>query len=298
MAAPIIDWTLGGGSAAKRGGKVAYGVTVSSVVMCGLADGLIGGSLIGSAGKLPKQYMQAVFAGTASSGVLVSILRIITKASLPQNPQGLRTSAHFYFIVSTFILLLCLICSNLLYKLPVVRQHYMFHQDNLQCSRLKLQVVAKKIWLPALGIVTIYLVTLSIFPGFIAEDLKSKVLRDWYPVLLITVYNVADLAGKSLTAISVAKSVKKATWGCISRLLFYPLFYFFLHGPDWLKTEAPMATLTFMLGLTNGYLTSVLMILTPKTVPASEAELAAIMMVVFLGIGLVSGSIISWFWII
>lgn len=298
MVAPIIDWTSGGGSGAKRGGKVAYAVTVSSVVMCGLADGLIGGSLIGSAGKLPKQYMQAVFAGTASSGVLVSILRIITKASLPQNPQGLRTSAHFYFIVSTFILLLCLVCSNLLHKLPVARQHYTFRQDNLQYSRLKLWVVAEKIWLPAFGIVTIYLVTLSIFPGFIAEDLKSEVLHTWYPVLLITIYNVADLAGKSLTAIYVMKSLKKVTWGCISRLLFYPLFYVFLHGPDWLKTEGPMATLTFMLGLTNGYLTSVLMILTPKTVPASEAEFAAIMMVVFLGIGLVGGSIVSWFWII
>ena len=48
----------------------AYALTVASVVICGLADGLVGGSLIGSAGKLPKQYMQAVFAGTASSGIL------------------------------------------------------------------------------------------------------------------------------------------------------------------------------------------------------------------------------------
>lgn len=63
MVAPIIDWTW-----SCSGSNGAYGVTVASVVICGLADGLIGGSLIGSAGKLPKQYMQAVFAGTASSG--------------------------------------------------------------------------------------------------------------------------------------------------------------------------------------------------------------------------------------
>lgn len=74
MVAPIMDWTSGGGSGVKRGGKVAYSVMVSSVVMCGLADGLIGGSLIGSAGKLPKQYMQAVFAGTASSGQFLWLL--------------------------------------------------------------------------------------------------------------------------------------------------------------------------------------------------------------------------------
>lgn len=61
MVTPVMDWWWGG-----RGD---YGVTVGSVAFCGLADGLIGGSLIGYAGKLPKQYMQAVFAGTASSGM-------------------------------------------------------------------------------------------------------------------------------------------------------------------------------------------------------------------------------------
>uniref|UniRef100_A0A6N2N0G6 Uncharacterized protein n=1 Tax=Salix viminalis TaxID=40686 RepID=A0A6N2N0G6_SALVM len=49
-----------------------------------------------------------------------------------------------------------------------------------------------------------------------------------------------------------------------------------------------------MLGVTNGYLTSVLMILTPKSVSVSEAEFSAIAMVVFLGIGLVGGSVIGW----
>lgn len=67
MMAPIMDWIWTGTS----GG--AYGVTVGTVVICGLADGLIGGSLIGSAGKLPKEYMQAVFAGTASSGTSLTL---------------------------------------------------------------------------------------------------------------------------------------------------------------------------------------------------------------------------------
>lgn len=69
MVAPVTDWfwysTTGSSSGRANAG---YGVTVASVVVCGLADGLVGGSLMGSAGKLPKKYMQAVFAGTASSG--------------------------------------------------------------------------------------------------------------------------------------------------------------------------------------------------------------------------------------
>ncbi|CAN0838621.1 Equilibrative nucleotide transporter 8 [Linum grandiflorum] len=298
MVAPTLDWSSS--SSSSQMADRAYCVTVASIVACGFGDGLIAGTLIGSAGKLPKQYMQAVFAGTASSGVLVSILRIITKALLPQTPQGLQTSAHFYFIVTTIILLCCIFLCNLLYKLPVMEHHLnqvpgggdLFH------VRPKFWAVARKIQWPGCGILTIYVVTLSIFPGFLAEDLKSNMLSDWYPLLLITIYNASDLVGKSVTAIYVLKSIKTATWGCILRLVFYPLFAACLHGPTWLKTEVPVVVLTFMLGISNGYLTSVLMILAPKSVPGSEAELAAIVMVVFLGIGLVSGSLLGWFWII
>ncbi|KAF2318057.1 hypothetical protein GH714_041389 [Hevea brasiliensis] len=256
MVPPTIDWF--------GRPKGAYGVTVASVVVCGLADGLIGGSLIGSAGKLPKGYMQAVFAGTASSGVLVSILRIITKASLPQTPK------HFTLLPN----------------------------DDSLTSRPTFWAVARKIRWPVFGILIIYVVTLSIFPGFIAESLASKLLEDWYPVLLITVYNVSDFVGKSLTAIYVLKSIKKATWACILRLLFYPLFAACLNGPKWLRTEVPVMSLTFLLGASNGYLTSVIMILAPKSVPVFEAELSAIVLVVFLGLGLVGGSVLGWFWIV
>ncbi|XP_057968434.1 equilibrative nucleotide transporter 8 [Malania oleifera] len=297
MVPPFMDWA--GCSTERRGGTSgAYIMTVASVVICGFADGLIGGSLIGSAGKLPKQYMQAVFAGTASSGVLVSILRIITKASLQQTPQGLRTSAHLYFIVSTFILLGCIVCCNLLFKLQVMQQYYRQIQDDEQSSRPKFWEVARKIRWPAFGVLMIYTVTLSIFPGFIADDLESELLQDWYPILLIAIYNVSDFIGKSLTALHLLKSIRKATWACIGRLLFYPLFTGCLHGPRWLKSEVPVVLLTSMLGLTNGYLTSVAMILAPKSVPATEAEISAIVMAVFLGIGLVSGSVLGWLWII
>ncbi|EXC04101.1 Equilibrative nucleoside transporter 4 [Morus notabilis] len=297
MVPPVIDWAWCTGSSERSNGT--YVVTVASVAICGLADGLVAGSLMGSAGRLPKQYMQAVFAGTASSGVLVSILRISTKALLPQNQKGLRTSAHLYFLVSTIILLCCVVCCNLLYKLPVMQQHFRLLQDDDPfCLRPQIRGVARKIRWAAFGIFTTYIVTLSIFPGFIAENLESKFLKDWYPILLITAYNIADLVGKSLTAVYILQNLKKATWACIARLVFYPLFTACLHGPTWLKTEIPMVFLTFMLGLTNGYLTSVMMIRVPKSVPVSEAELSAIVMIVFLGLGLVGGSVLGWFWII
>ncbi|KAI3775446.1 hypothetical protein L1987_50022 [Smallanthus sonchifolius] len=292
MVSPTIDWACW-----HEKSTSAFYVVVASVVICGLADGLIGGSLIGSAGKLPKEYMQAVFAGTASSGILVSFLRIITKASLPHDPEGLKKSAHLYFLVSTVIMLFCMACCTLLYKLPVM-EHYKLLQNNSSTSTTKFWDVARMIQWPALGIFIIYTVTLSIFPGFLAESLKSKLLKDWYPIMLIATYNIADFSGKSFTAVYVLKSIAKATWGCFGRLLLYPFFIACLHGPKWLKNEVFVVFLTVILGFTNGYLTSVIMILAPKSVPSSEAEMAAVVMALFLGLGLVSGSVLGWFWII
>ncbi|QHO21603.1 Equilibrative nucleotide transporter [Arachis hypogaea] len=251
MVPPVIDWASSSTKLEDRPSG-AYGLTVAAVVICGLADGLVGGSLIGSAGKLPKQYMQAV------------------------SPE-----LHHQ------------------YKLPVMQEYYQSLQhDNTLCSGTRFWAVAGKIKGPAFAILIIYVVTLSIFPGFIAEDLESKLLMDWYPILLITVYNLADLIGKSLTAFYVIQSITRAIWTSIIRLLFYPLFILCLHGPKWLKSEVPMIALTFLLGVTNGYLTSVLMIQTPKSVPFSESELSAIVMIVFLGFGLVGGSVLGWFWIL
>ncbi|KAH6835190.1 Nucleoside transporter family protein [Perilla frutescens var. hirtella] len=279
--------------------SVAYYAVVVTVLICGLADGLIGGSLIGTAGKLPKQYMQAVFAGTASSGVLISILRVITKASLPQTPQGLKSSAEFYFVVSSAALVLCIISCNLLYKLPVMQQHYKDFEHILvmnNYSKLKFWKTFTQIRFPGFRVFMIYTVTLSIFPEFLAENIKSDMLKDWYPIALIATYNLSDFVGKAMTGIYVMDGIGKATWWCMARLVLYPLFVGCFRGPEWLRAEAPVVVLIVILGLSNGYLTSVIMILAPKVV--AEAEVAAIFMAVLLAMGLVAGSIIGWFWII
>nr|GEZ84806.1 equilibrative nucleotide transporter 8 [Tanacetum cinerariifolium] len=59
----------------------------------------------------------------------------------------------------------------------------------------------------------------------------------------------------------MVKSVNKATCSCVARQLFYPLFTACLRWPKWLRSEEFVVLLTFMLGFTNGYLTSVIMIL-------------------------------------
>ncbi|KAG4111979.1 hypothetical protein ERO13_D13G134951v2 [Gossypium hirsutum] len=75
-------------------------VTVGLLALAGIGDALVQGGLIGVAGELPERYMQAIIAGSGGSGVLVSILRILTKAVFPQDADGLRKSAYLYFLLA------------------------------------------------------------------------------------------------------------------------------------------------------------------------------------------------------
>lgn len=77
LTVPLMDvWYIKG----RVGVYVGYYVTVAVLGLCGVADGLVQGSVVGNAGELPERYMQAVVAGTAASGkfyVFLVFLEII-----------------------------------------------------------------------------------------------------------------------------------------------------------------------------------------------------------------------------
>ena len=240
----------------------------------------------------------------------MSFLRILTKAIYPQDAYGLRKSANLYFAVSIVVMVICIVLYNVAPRLPVMKYYRELKTQAVNVEKVEKGPLSGAVWRSTLldivgrikwygfGILLIYIVTLSIFPGYITEDVHSKLLKDWYSVLLITGYNVFDLVGKSLTAVYLVENAKVAVGGTVARLLFLPLFYGCLHGPRFFRTEIPVTILTCLLGLTNGYLTSVLMILAPKMVPLQHSETAGIVIVLFLVIGLAAGSVVSWFWVI
>lgn len=244
------------------------------------------------------------------AGVLVSFLRILTKAVYPQDTHGLRKSANLYFIVSIVVMAICTILYNVAHRLPVIKYYNDLKMQAVNEEKEEKGALTGALWRLTLwdivgtvkyygfGVLILYVVTLCIFPGYITEDVHSEALNDWYPILLITGYNLFDLVGKCLTAVYLLENAKVAIGASFARLLFLPLFYGCLHGPKLFQTEFPVTLLTCLLGLTNGYLTSVLMILGPKTVQLQHAETAGIVLVLFLVVGLAIGSVVSWFWVI
>lgn len=351
-----------------KGSSFSFFVTIFAVAISGVIDAIVQGSLFGMAGELSERYVQALVVGTSASGVIVSFLRIATKACLPQNLQGLRTSANIYFGASMLFLAISLTAFKYLPSLQIIQylqkqqkqkiEEQSLHlstspsqkllqssseigassrdrpgsagggatsQASLHRSRSsffrnawnalghyenvleegesttstveQIEQVFLKIWRPALSVTAIYVVTLSIFPGLFSE-LKSDSLGDWYPVLLITLYNVGDLFGKMTPSVWQISDINVLVTGVLLRFLFVPIYGFFLKGPAYLHSESMTSFLAIFFGYTNGCLTSWLMMLAPSLVRAEEVDMAGVIMVFFLSFGLFSGSWAALLWIV
>ncbi|KAI3766264.1 hypothetical protein L2E82_16317 [Cichorium intybus] len=89
MVATVTDW-IGNRNELGRGSNFVFVVLVSMVAVTGFAEGLTGGSLVGATGKLPGRYMQAVFAGNASAGVLMDSMELFREGVVLSAVYGLR----------------------------------------------------------------------------------------------------------------------------------------------------------------------------------------------------------------
>ncbi|KAJ0699468.1 putative equilibrative nucleoside transporter [Helianthus annuus] len=89
-----------------------------------------------------------------------------------------------------------------------------------------------KIWWLVTTVFVTYVISLSIFPGYLSENVRSDYFKDWYPIILFTTFNVGDFLGKCLTAIYVPNGSKGTVWCCLGRVLFYPLFWGVYMDPD------------------------------------------------------------------
>ncbi|GBG63461.1 hypothetical protein CBR_g38079 [Chara braunii] len=143
-----------------------------------------------------------------------------------------------------------------------------------------------------------FVVTLSIFPGFITEDIHSTLFGNWYPVLLISSYNLGDFAGKMFPLVHVVKNQLVVMRCTLWRGLFFPLFALISYGPEMFHNEAYVMLITLALGVSNGHLMSLLMMEAPKQVELHEAEAAGQLMVLSLVVGLAIGSLGGWAWLL
>ncbi|XP_075929756.1 equilibrative nucleoside transporter 4 isoform X2 [Petromyzon marinus] len=155
--------------------------------------------------------------------------------------------------------------------------------------------VSRLLWPYMSAIAITYLISLTVYPGLLSE-VRSCELGEWMPIMLMALFNYADLLGKILAAAPVPWKPLWLVLGSLSRLPLIPLLVLCTAplGAPVLPPPAWPCALSILLGITNGYMCSVPMIRAPGAVPPERRELAGNIMTVSLMMGLTAGSLIAY----
>ncbi|XP_065879902.1 equilibrative nucleotide transporter 3-like [Euphorbia lathyris] len=290
------------------------------VALFGVADAHVQGGMTGDLSFMCPEFLQSFFAGLAASGALTSGLRLITKAAFDKANDGLRKGVMLFLAISTFMEFLCILLYSFYFpKLSIVKYYRAkaasegsktvsadlaaagIHKpedqdDSKQTERLSTKQLFLKNIDYALDLFLIYVLTLSIFPGFLYENTGQHKLGTWYALVLIAMYNALDLIGRYVPLIKWLKleNRKGLMIVILARFLLVPAFYFTAKYGD----QGWMILLTSFLGLTNGYLTVCVITVAPKGYKGPEANALGNLLVVFLLGGIFAGVALDWLWII
>ncbi|CAI9103634.1 OLC1v1002155C1 [Oldenlandia corymbosa var. corymbosa] len=301
-----------------KGGTGSYVAICILVAGYGIADSLASGGMVGDLSFMCPEFIQSFFAGLAASGALTSGLRLMTKAAFEKSHNGLRKGAIMFLAISTLIEFLCVLLYKYVFpKLPIVKHFrskaalegsktvktdlvvagiHKLVDDETQMERLSTKQLLWQNIDYALDLFLVYGLTFSIIPGFLYENTGSHKLGSWYPLVLITMYNVFNFISRYIPLIECLKikNRKILMLVVLSRLFLIPAFYFTAKYGD----QGWMIMLTSLVGLTNGYLTVCVFTAAPKGYKGPEQNALGNLLFLFLDGGLTSGVALDWLWLI
>ncbi|KAJ9136252.1 hypothetical protein P3X46_033344 [Hevea brasiliensis] len=303
---------------AGRGGIGPFLGICAIVAVFGVSDAHVQGGMVGDLSFMCPEFIQSFLAGLAASGALTSALRLITKAAFEKARNGLRKGVVLFLAISTLLEFLCVLLYSFVFpKLPIVKYYRAKAASegsktvsaDLAAAGIQTQEEAdpkqlerlsnKKLYLKnidyAIDLFLIYVLTLSIFPGFIYENTGEHKLGKWYTLVLIAMYNVWDLISRFIPLVERLKleSRKGLMIAVLSRFLLIPAFYFTAKYAD----QGWMIMFTCFLGLTNGYLTVCVLTVAPKGYNGPEQNALGNFLVVFLLGGIFAGVSLDWLWL-
>ncbi|XP_062093527.1 equilibrative nucleotide transporter 3-like [Humulus lupulus] len=300
-----------------KGGLGPYIGICGLVAAFGVADAHVQGGMVGDLAFMLPEFMQSFFAGLAASGVLTSGLRLVTRAAFDKTDHGLRKGTLLFLAISALFEFICILLYAFIFpKLPIVK-HFRSKAASQGSKTVKADLAAagvqtqegqvdevrmtnKQLLLEnidyAIGLYLIYILTLSIFPGFLYENTGKHQLGSWYPLVLMAMYNLLDFISRYTPLVKCLniESRKGLMVAILARFLFIPAFYFTAKYGD----QGWMILLTSLLGLTNGHLTVCVLTAAPKGYKGPEQNALGNILVVFLLAGIFSGVSADWLWLI
>lgn len=295
--------------------ELFFWITMVSVVIINMANGVYQNSVYGTAAVLPMQYTNAVVLGSNISGTLTSVIMILSIAATP----NIRTSAIYYFLAAIFILVIAFDTYFALPLLPFFRYHKENAAREQRENAIKLQTagesqrppygyIIRKCWKQFLGVWLVFFVTLTCFPaiqagvqmvpgdGFIIPE---KYFR---PVTCFLFFNTFAMLG-NIVANWIRRPGPRWVWiPIVLRLLFIPFFIFCNFIPNSGIRGIPVlipsnwiySIGSIVMAFTSGYFSSLTMMYAPRELSEPEHQgVAGMMAAFFLILGIFCGIIFS-----
>ncbi|CAA0393604.1 unnamed protein product [Arabidopsis thaliana] len=305
-----------------HGGIGPYIVLCAIVGSFGFADASVRGGMIGDLSLMCPELIQSFVAGLAVAGALTSAFRLITKAAFEKTHDGLRKGAMIFLAISTLIEFLCVLLYAYVFpKLPIVKyyrskaasegsktvyadlaaagiqnQSDLTADDVSKDKRLNNKELLLENVDYVVNLFLIYVLTLSILPGFLYENTGQHGLGSWYALVLIAMYNWWDLVGRYIPMVKWlnVENRKGLTVAVLTRFLLVPAFYFTAKYGD----QGWMILLVSILGLTNGHLTVCILAKAPRGYTGPEKNALGNLLVLFILWGAFVGCALGWLWLI
>ncbi|XP_044612664.1 equilibrative nucleoside transporter 3 isoform X3 [Equus asinus] len=304
-----------------------FAVIIICMVILSGASTIFNSSVLGMTGSFPMRNSQALISGGGMGGTISAVASLVDLAV----SSDVTDSALAFFLTADVFLSLCIGLYLLLPRLEYARYYmkpvwpaHVFsdeEQPPQDCPNAPLvaprssdsptpplRPILKKT--ASLGFCVIYLffITSLVFPAISAniESLNKGSGSLWttkffVPLTTFLLYNFADLCGRQITAwIQVPGPRSQVLPGlALLRTCLVPLLVLCNYQPRVhlqtvvFQSDIYPVVFTSLLGLSNGYLSTLPLIYGPKIVPRELAEATGVVMSFYLYLGLVLGSAFS-----
>ncbi|KAL0276890.1 UNVERIFIED_CONTAM: hypothetical protein PYX00_004358 [Menopon gallinae] len=286
---------------------VFFWITMVTVVILNVANGIYQNTVYGMGAKLPFKYTGAIILGSNISGAFTAIINLLSIAIAPNK----RTAAIYYFITALFVLLACF---DTYFALPLnrfYRYNEYIKQKSDQIIRrenagLKPKVpywqVFKKAFPQLFNVFFVFFVTLSIFPSMHSDIQKSDpdfFIPDKYyvSIMCFMTFNITAMLGSLVTNWIRWPSAKYLVIPVVLRALFIPFFLFCNYRPVGIARVLPVLfandwgywVAAVLMGFSSGYCSSLAMMYTSGTVEPVHASIAGMFGGAILITGVCSG---------
>ncbi|KFQ31978.1 Equilibrative nucleoside transporter 3, partial [Mesitornis unicolor] len=304
-----------------------FALTIGCVVVVSSASTVFSSSIFGVCSCFPMKNLQALISGQAMGGTVSAIASLIDLAAA----ADVTDSALAYFLTADIFIVICVMVYLLLPRLEYSSQRdtpslaamppSSSGEDEAEPGgTTNTSILAKSTGISPLCLILqktallgfclfyVFFISIIIFPSLSSNiESMSKYsgslwsTKYFAPLTSFLLYNFADWCGRQITAWIQVPGPKSKLLPVLVllRTIFLPLFILSNYQPRAhiqmvvFNRDIYPVVFTLLLGLSNGYLGTLVIIYGPKIVPKELAEATGVVMTFYLMLGLAVGSACS-----